>query len=101
MEAASEQKRPDALAASILRAAGLSVDDLKSLETVFRELAVSFGNTIAGQTEIAAAAEFVGIRSLEKDAIADVLNHSALVGMVPASKWGSRIVLAADRKFVD
>lgn len=101
MDVEAEQKKPDALAASILRAAGLSVDDLKSFETVFRDLASSFGSRVAAQTEVAVTAELIDIHSLEKDAIAAALHRSALIGMVPVPKWGSRILLAADRSFVD
>ncbi|CAN7699206.1 FliM/FliN family flagellar motor switch protein [Phyllobacterium sp. LjRoot231] len=101
MDVETEQKRPDALAENILRAAGLSVDDLKSLETVFRDLAASFGARIAAQTDVAVGAEFVRIESLEKDAIGETLLQSGLVGMVPVAKWGSRLMLAADRSFVD
>lgn len=101
MDVDIEQKKPDALATSILRAAGLSVDDLKSFETVFRDLASSFGNKVATQTDIAVTAEFIDIHSLEKDEITAALQRSTLIGMVPAPKWGSRILLAADRSFVD
>ncbi|WP_027233094.1 FliM/FliN family flagellar motor switch protein [Phyllobacterium sp. UNC302MFCol5.2] len=101
MEAEAETKRPDVLAESILRAAGMSVDDLKSLETVFRELAASFGARFAAQTEVPVTAELAGVRTLEKDAITNTLAQSGLVGMVPVSKWGSHVVLAADRSFVD
>lgn len=101
MDVEAEQKRPDVLAESILRAAGMSVDDLKSFETVFRELAASFATRMAAQTEVAVGAEFVRIVSLEKDDIADTLSRSGLVGMVPVAKWGSRLLLAADRSFVD
>ncbi len=101
MDVEAEHKKPDALADSILRAAGLSVDDLKSFETVFRDLASSFGGRLAAQTDAAITAEFTHIRSLEKDAVTDAIHNSALVGMVPVPKWGSRIVLAADRNFVD
>ena len=57
MDALPEHKRPDVLAESILRAAGMSVDDLKSLETVFRDLAASFAATSlpkAAHAELAA-----------------------------------------------
>lgn len=101
MDVEAEQKRPDVLAESILRAAGMSVDDLKSFETVFRELAASFATRMAAQTEVAVGAEFVRIESLEKDDIADTLSRSGLVGLVPVAKWGSRLLLAADRSFVD
>ncbi len=101
MDVETEQKRPDALAENILRAAGLSVDDLKSLETVFRDLAASFGARVAAQTDVAVGAEFMRIESLEKDAIGETLLQSGLVGMVPVAKWGSRLMLAADRSFVD
>jgi flagellar motor switch protein FliM len=101
MDADTEQKRPDVLAESILRAAGMSVDDLKSLETVFRELAASFGARVAAQTDVPVSAEFVSIGSLEKDDISTTLSRTGLVGMVPVSKWGSRLLLAADRNFVD
>lgn len=101
MEAEAETKRPDVLAESILRAAGMSVDDLKSLETVFRELAASFGTRFAGQTDVPVAAELASVKTLEKDAITDALAQSGLVGLVPVSKWGSRVVLAADRNFID
>ncbi|ATU95902.1 hypothetical protein BLM14_29705 (plasmid) [Phyllobacterium zundukense] len=101
MDVETEQKRPDVLAESILRAAGMSVDDLKSLEAVFRDLAASFGAKVAAQTDVAVGAEFVRIESLEKDEIADTLHRSGLVGMVPVAKWGSRLLLIADRSFVD
>jgi len=100
-EAEAETKRPDVLAESILRAAGLSVDDLKSLETVFRELAASFGGRFSGQTDIAVNAELAEVKTLEKDAIVGALQQSALICLVPVSKWGSRLVLAADRSFLD
>ena len=101
MQAEAETKRPDVLAESVLRAAGLSVDDLKSLETVFRELAASFGSRFAGQIDIAVGAELADVKTLEKDAISSALAQSALVCLVPVAKWGSRLVLAADRSFVD
>ncbi|MEK1852669.1 MAG: FliM/FliN family flagellar motor switch protein [Phyllobacterium sp.] len=101
MDADTEQKRPDVLAESILRVAGMSVDDLKSLETVFRELAASFGARVAAQTDVPVSAEFVSIGSLEKDDISATLSRTGLVGMVPVSKWGSRLLLAADRNFVN
>ncbi len=101
MDIEAEQRRPDALAESILRAAGMSVDDLKSLEAVFRDLAASFGARVAAQTDVPVSAEFVRIESLEKGEIADTLQRSGLVGLVPVAKWGSRLLLIADRSFVD
>ena len=101
MEVEVEQRRPDALAENILRAAGLSVDDLKSLEAVFRDLAGSFGSRVAAQTDVAIGAEFIRIEALEKDAIGENLLRASLVGMVPVAKWGSRLMLAADRNFID
>ncbi|TXR47218.1 FliM/FliN family flagellar motor switch protein [Phyllobacterium endophyticum] len=101
MDGETEQKRPDALADSILRAAGLSLEDLKSLETVFRDLAASFTIRIAARTDVAIGTDFSGIEALEREAIAEAVRSAALVGMVPATKWGSQLILAADRGFVD
>ncbi|MDA4633196.1 hypothetical protein NZA98_19165, partial [Escherichia coli] len=63
----------DVLAESILRAAGMSVDDLKSLEAVFRDLATTFAGKITSQSDVTIAAEFVRMESIEKDAIASTL----------------------------
>lgn len=101
MDIETEQKRPDVLAESILRAAGMSVDDLKSLEAVFRDLASSLGARVAAQTDVPVSAEFVGIESLEKDDITDALQRSGLVCIAPVAKWGSRLLLIGDRRFVD
>jgi flagellar motor switch protein FliM len=101
MDGEAEQKRPDALADSILRAAGLSLEDLKSLETVFRDLVASFAARIAARTDVAMGTDFSGIEALEREAIAEAVRNAALVGIVPAAKWGSQLMLAADRGFVD
>jgi flagellar motor switch protein FliM len=101
MDIETEQKRPDVLAESILRAAGMSVDDLKSLEAVFRDLASSFSARVAAQTDVPVSAEFVRIESLEKDDITDALQRSGLVCIAPVAKWGSRLLLIGDRSFVD
>ncbi len=101
MDVETEQKRPDVLAESILRAAGMSVDDLKSLEAVFRDLATTFAGKITSQSDVTIAAEFVRMESIEKDAIASTLMRSGLIGTVQVVKWASRMLLAADRAFVD
>lgn len=101
MEAETEQKKPDALAESILRAAGLSVDDLKSVETVFRDLAASLAARLAAQTEVPVVLDFAGARTLEKSDTAGSITGSALLGTVAVPKWGSRLLLAADRAFAE
>lgn len=100
MTAFSRDRKPDVLAESILRAAGISVDDLKSLGHVFRDAAVTFSARLKELTPVAVETEVSGMETVEKARIAALFPADGMIVPVKVDRWGSTIHMVADRAFI-
>jgi len=100
MTAFAPDRKPDVLADSILRAAGISVDDLKSLGHVFKDAAATLSTRFKELTPIAVEAEVSGMETVEKAQIGTVLPAGGMIVPVEVDRWGSTIHMVADRAFI-
>lgn len=100
MESLNVEKRTDVLAESILRAAGVSVDDLKSLGTVFKDAATVFAERIARLTPITIETDVSDIDTVDKEQLSLELPRDGLLASVAVERWGCTVFLVADRNFV-
>ncbi|MGH6761684.1 MAG: FliM/FliN family flagellar motor switch protein [Phyllobacterium sp.] len=94
------EKRSDVLAESILRAAGISVDDLKSLGSVFKDAATSFAERVANVSSVVMEAAIIDIDTVERDALLGELPRDGVLAPVSVARWGCTVFLIADRDFV-
>ncbi|GGA98194.1 hypothetical protein GCM10011491_28050 [Brucella endophytica] len=92
--------KPDVLAESILRAAGMSVDDLKSLGHVFKDAASTFSIRMKELAPIAVETEISGLESVERAQVEALLARHGMIVPVDVASWGSTIHMVADRAFV-
>ncbi|RCS23964.1 flagellar motor switch protein FliM [Phyllobacterium salinisoli] len=100
MTAFAQEKKPDVLAESILRAAGMSVDDLKSLSHVFRDAAATFSTRLRELTPVAVETELSGVEAVERTEIEALIPQDGMIVPVQVDRWGSTIHMVADRAFI-
>jgi flagellar motor switch protein FliM len=96
----TETTKPDVLAESILRAAGMSVNDLKSLGHVFKDAANTFSARMKELTPVAVETEVSGMESVERAQVETLLAREGVIAPVHVDPWGSVIHMVADRAFV-
>ena len=94
------EKRSDVLAESILRAAGISVDDLKSLGSVFKDAASSFAERVANVSSVGIETAIADIDTVERETLLAELPPDGVLAQVSAARWGCTVFLIADRDFV-
>ncbi|PYE87716.1 FliM/FliN family flagellar motor switch protein [Phyllobacterium leguminum] len=99
-DGSTQAAKPDILAESILRAAGMSVDDLKSLGHVFKDAAATFSGRLKELTPVAVETEVSGMESVERAQVEMLLARDAVIAPVHVDPWGSTIHMVADRAFV-
>ncbi|PRD42682.1 flagellar motor switch protein FliM [Phyllobacterium phragmitis] len=100
MTAFAQEKKPDVLAESILRAAGMSVDDLKSLGHVFKDAAATFSARFKELTPVVVETEVSGMEPVDKARMESLLPHDGMIAPVQVDRWGSTIHMVADRAFI-
>lgn len=96
----TQATKPDILAESILRAAGMSVDDLKSLGNVFKDAASTFSARLKEVTPVSVETEISGMESVERAQVETLLARDGVIAPAHVDPWGSTIHMVADRAFV-
>ncbi|KXF76033.1 flagellar motor switch protein FliM [Paramesorhizobium deserti] len=100
MTAFASDRKPDVLADSILRAAGISVDDLKSLGHVFKDAATTFSARFKELTPVSVETDVSGMETVEKAQVGTLLPAGGMIVPVEVDRWGSTIHMVADRAFI-
>lgn len=89
----------DALAQSVLKAAGISSDDLRSLAGLFKEVAAGLSAKLGKLTSLPMEATLQALETIDREAALSLAKGHA-VSQVAVEAWGSHLVFAADRTFV-
>lgn len=99
-ETLTADPKRDTLANSILKAAGISGDDLKSLAGLFKEVASGLSTKLGKMSPTAMETELSSLDTIDRDdALALVTSQTAL-SIVTVESWGSKLIFVADRTFV-
>jgi len=99
-EHSQDEKKKDALAEHILRAAGLSSDDLVAFQPVFRDAVADF---VARMTPLSAAKPSADLAVLETLSMADLshlLGEHALISRFEVPRWGGDALFILDGQLV-
>lgn len=89
----------DALANSILKAAGISGDDLKSLAGLFKEIAAGLSGRLAKMSASSIETELRSFDTVERSEALSFVAPTSAVGVVAVDSWASKLVFVADRDF--
>ncbi|MEJ5021356.1 FliM/FliN family flagellar motor switch protein [Ochrobactrum vermis] len=100
MTALGQNRKNDVLAENLLRAAGLSGDDLKSLAHVFKDASTHFCDRLKHGCAAAFDIEAGQVESTDDAAFADILDKAAIIAPLKAERWGCTIYLTADAALV-
>ena len=95
-----QNHKTDVLAENILRAAGLSGDDLKSLAHVFKDASTHFCNALKHGCAAAFDIEVGQVESTDGAAFADILDKAAIIAPLKAERWGCTLYLTADTSLI-
>lgn len=95
-----QNRKNDVLAENLLRAAGLSGDDLKSLAHVFKDASTHFCDRLKHGCAAAFDVEAGQVESTDDAAFADILDKAAIIAPLKAERWGSTLYLTADATLV-
>ncbi|WP_176037920.1 FliM/FliN family flagellar motor switch protein [Brucella tritici] len=95
-----QNRKNDVLAENLLRAAGLSGDDLKSLAHVFKDASTHFCDRLKHGCAAAFDVEAGQVESADDAAFADILDKAAIIAPLKAERWGSTLYLTADATLV-
>lgn len=95
-----QNRKSDVLAENLLRAAGLSGDDLKSLAHVFKDASTHFCDRLKHGCAAAFDVEAGQVESTDDAAFADILDKAAIIAPLKAERWGSTLYLTADATLV-
>ena len=100
MTTLGQNRKSDVLAENLLRAAGLSGDDLKSLAHVFKDASTHFCDRLKHGCAAAFDVEAGQVESTDDAAFADILDKAAIIAPLKAERWGSTLYLTADATLV-
>jgi len=100
MTTLGQNRKNDVLAENLLRAAGLSGDDLKSLAHVFKDASTHFCDRLKHGCAAAFDVEAGQVESTDDAAFADILDKAAIIAPLKAERWGSTLYLTADATLV-
>lgn len=95
-----QNRKSDVLAENVLRAAGLSGDDLKSLTHVFKDASTHFCDRLKHGCSTAFDIESGQVESTDDTAFADILNKAAIIAPLKVERWGCTLYLTADATLV-
>jgi flagellar motor switch protein FliM len=98
--ALSANPRKDTLAQSVLKAAGISGDDLRSLAGLFKEVAAGLSAKLGKLTDATIETELRSLDTIDRDEALELAGSDSAVSVVTVESWGSSLVFAADRTFV-
>lgn len=100
MTTLGQNRKTDVLAENLLRAAGLSGDDLKSLAHVFKDASTHFCDRLKHGSAAAFDIEAGQVESTDDAAFADILDKAAIIAPLKAERWGCTLYLTADTALV-
>ncbi|WP_139976424.1 FliM/FliN family flagellar motor switch protein [Ochrobactrum sp. CGA5] len=100
MTTLGQNRKNDVLAENLLRAAGLSGDDLKSLAHVFKDASTHFCDRLKHGCAAAFDVEAGQVESTDEAAFADILDQAVIIAPLKAERWGCSLYLTADATFV-
>ena len=95
-----EEKKKDVLAEHILRAAGLSSDDLMSFQHVFGDAATNLSARLAQYTSATFTIEVKSLDTLKADALPQIISGDTLVVRFEADQWGGDVLFVLDANLV-
>ena len=97
---AEQHRKNDVLADNLLRAAGLSGDDLKSLAHVFKDASTHFCERLKHGCAAAFEVEAGAVESADDAGFAAILDSAAVIAPLTAERWGSTLYLTVDAPLV-
>ncbi|KXO74064.1 FliM/FliN family flagellar motor switch protein [Brucella anthropi] len=100
MTTLGQNRKNDVLAENLLRAAGLSGDDLKSLAHVFKDASTHFCDRLKHGCAAAFDVEAGQVESTDDAAFTDILDKAAIIAPLKAERWGCTVYLTADATLV-
>lgn len=100
MSVSDQNRKNDVLAENLLRAAGLSGDDLKSLAHVFKDASLHLCTRLADGSAAAFDAEVGPVIATDEDNLSRILNQAAIIAPLKADSWGCSLYVTADATFV-
>ncbi len=95
-----QNHKNDVLAENLLRVAGLSGDDLKSLAHVFKDASAYFCEQLKQGCSAAFDMEVGPVEGMDNAAFNNILDGSAIIAPLMAERWGCSLFLAADTELV-
>lgn len=95
-----QNRKTDVLAENVLRAAGLSGDDLKSLAHVFKDASTHFCDRLKHGCAAAFDIEAGQVESTDDAAFGDILDKAAIIAPLRAERWGCTLYFTADATLV-
>ena len=96
----AEEKKKDVLAEHILRAAGISSDDLQSFQHVFGDAATNLCARLAQYTSATFTIEVKSLDTLKADALPKIITGDTLVVRFEADHWGGDVLFVLDANLV-
>ncbi|WP_407965142.1 FliM/FliN family flagellar motor switch protein [Bartonella sp. C271] len=100
-EKAQEDKKQDALTQHILRAAGLSSDDLMSFQYVFRDAASNLCMRLGNYTSLKFTTDVQSLDTLKADQITQAIGTEALLIYFNSDRWGDDVIFVLDATLVE
>ncbi|ENN90179.1 FliM/FliN family flagellar motor switch protein [Bartonella bovis] len=97
----NEEKKQDVLAQHILRAAGLSSDDLMSFQYVFRDAASNLCAQLGHYTSLEFAIDVQSLDTLKADKLAQAIAADTLLIYFSSNLWGDDVIFVLDTALVD
>lgn len=92
----ADDKKQDVLAEHILRAAGLSSDDLMSFQHVFRDAATNLCSRLSRYTSSALWADVRALDTLKMSDLSASLGNDTLVVLLSADRWGGDVLFVLE-----
>ncbi|MBC2887586.1 flagellar motor switch protein FliM [Ochrobactrum sp. CM-21-5] len=96
----AQSRKNDVLADNLLRAAGLSGDDLKSLAHVFKDASTHFCDRLKNGCAAAFDIEAGQVESADEATFTNILDRSAIITPLKAERWGCTLYFTADAAVV-
>ncbi|EYS91038.1 flagellar motor switch protein FliM [Bartonella bacilliformis str. Heidi Mejia] len=97
----NEEKKQDVLAQHILRAAGLSSDDLMSFQYIFRDAASHLCSQINHYTPLEFTIDVVSLDTLKIDKITQTIGTDTLLIDFSSDRWGNDVIFVLDSVLVE
>lgn len=98
--ALGQNRKNDVLAENLLRAAGLSGDDLKSLAHVFKDASTHFCERLKQGSAAAFDVEAGQVEGADDAAFNEILDKAAVIAPLKAERWGCQLYLTVDAVLV-